>query len=138
MPAEEHEAPAQPGAFGQGLQNSFYRAGAGFTNSLSEDVRSTAGLAVILGLLGWLPPLIFWMMYRDRVGYEFVRANAAATFNFMVLLTVVYLVLIFIPFFGGSLFLGFWCGKLLFWSRDFQLLGVVGLLLSPFQISVLK
>lgn len=63
-----------------------------------EDVRTMAMLAhlstllvmlVSTGFLGFIAPLVFWLVYRSRPGWELVRASAAGAFNVNVTLALV-------------------------------------------------
>lgn len=103
--------PAQSQGNGYGYSSQQVPGGYGFQGSpvnqpSGEDVRSSASLAVILGIIGWLPPLIFWVVYKDKPGYQHVRANAAATFNFLLPVSLMSLVLSFIPFLGWIAVIG--------------------------------
>ncbi|MDO4897716.1 MAG: DUF4870 domain-containing protein [Rothia sp. (in: high G+C Gram-positive bacteria)] len=40
------------------------------------------GLLLTVSFAGFLGPLIFWLLYKDRPGYEVVRVAAAGAFNF--------------------------------------------------------
>lgn len=60
-------------------------------------------LAVISGLLGILPPLVFWLVYKNNPEYAFVRKNAAATFNFSLCVSVVVILVFWIMLIGPLL-----------------------------------
>ena len=56
------------------------------------DVNNMAMLAHLSGIAGFLIPLIFWAVYKDKPGYERVRSAAARTFNLGVTLAIIILV----------------------------------------------
>lgn len=62
-----------------------------YGNPIPTDAKSMAVLTHLSGLLGlvftatfasFIGPLIFWLVYKDRPGYAFVRVAAAGAFNF--------------------------------------------------------
>ena len=53
------------------------------------DVNNMAMLAHLSGIAGFLIPLIFWAVYKDKPGYERVRSAAARTFNLGVTLAII-------------------------------------------------
>ena len=52
------------------------------------DVNNTAMLAHLSGIAGFLIPLIFWAVYKDKPGYERVRSAAARAFNLGVTMVI--------------------------------------------------
>ncbi|MBO1750707.1 DUF4870 domain-containing protein [Actinotalea sp. BY-33] len=55
------------------------------------EVRQWAGLAHLGGILGFLPSLIIWLVYKDRSG--FVAQEAKAALNFQITLLIGYVAL---------------------------------------------
>lgn len=103
-----------------------------------NDVRSSASLAVILGIIGWLPPLIFWVVYKDKPGYQHVRANAAATFNFLLPVWLMSLVLSFIPFLGWIAILGIFVWQIIALVQGYSATKEGRVATYPFKISILS
>lgn len=73
----------QPG-FGQPVFDAY-------GNQIPSDAESMAlfahlsgliGLVVTVACLNFIGPLIFWFIYKDKPGYQFVRHAAAGAFNF--------------------------------------------------------
>ena len=52
------------------------------------DVNNMAMLAHLSGIAGFLIPLIFWAVYKDKPGYERVRSAAARAFNLGVTMVI--------------------------------------------------
>lgn len=50
------------------------------------------GVVLSAGILSFLGPLIFWLVYKDRPGYGYVRLAAANAFNFNFTLWLINLV----------------------------------------------
>ena len=46
------------------------------------DVNNMAMLAHLSGIAGFLIPLIFWAVYKDKPGYEFTKESSRRAFNF--------------------------------------------------------
>lgn len=135
--------PAQPQGIGYGYPSQQAPGGCGFQGApvsqpLGEDVRSSAGLAVILGIIGWLPPLIFWVIYKDKPGYQHVRANAAATFNFLLPVSLMSLVLSFIPFLGWIAVLGIFVWQIIALVQGYSAAKEGRVATYPVKISVLS
>lgn len=103
-----------------------------------EDVRSSASLAVILGIIGWLPPLIFWVIYKDKPGYQHVRAHAAATFNFLLPVSLMSLVLSFIPFLGWIAILGIFVWQIIALVQGYSVAKEGRVATYPFEITILS
>lgn len=62
-----------------------------YGNQIPSDAKSMAlfahlsgliGLVVTVSSLNFIGPLIFWFIYKDKPGYQFVRYAAAGAFNF--------------------------------------------------------
>ena len=64
------------------------------------DVNNMAMLAHLSGIAGFLIPLIFWAVYKDKPGYERVRNAAARAFNLGVTMVITYFQ--FIPAAGSA------------------------------------
>ncbi|MCP3426633.1 DUF4870 domain-containing protein [Rothia sp. AR01] len=52
------------------------------TMAMLSHLSSLASLLISIGSLSFLGPLIFWLIYKDKPGYAFVRACSAQAFNF--------------------------------------------------------
>ncbi|MGV3016759.1 DUF4870 domain-containing protein [Rothia sp. 88186D007BW] len=72
-----------------------------YGNLIPADAKSMATFAHLSGLLGlvftasfasFVGPLIFWVIYKDKPGYGFVRRAAAGAFNFSFTLWLVNIV----------------------------------------------
>lgn len=90
-----------------GQENGGYQAGPGvyeydaFGNPLPKGSKNLAmwahlsgllGVVLSAGILSFLGPLIFWLVYKDRPGYGYVRLAAANAFNFNFTLWLINLV----------------------------------------------
>ena len=69
-----------------------------YGNRIPSDARTMAVLAhlstlvILLVTAGWLSilgPLIFWLIYKDKPGYAFVRYSSAQAFNFNLLVWII-------------------------------------------------
>lgn len=102
VPGYGQPGSAQPG-FGQPVFDAY-------GNQIPSDAKSMALFAHLSGLialvvtgsfLNFIGPLIFWFIYKDKPGYQFVRHAAAGAFNFsftMWIVNVVAWVLTFVTF----------------------------------------
>lgn len=95
IPGYGQQAPGQPGGaytapgYGQpGFNAPTFDA---YGNQIPSDAKSMAlfahlsgilGLVITISSLNFLGPLIFWFVYKDKPGYQFVRYAAAEAFNF--------------------------------------------------------
>jgi uncharacterized Tic20 family protein len=52
------------------------------TMALLSHLSSLVSLVISIGSLSFLGPLIFWLIYKDKPGYGFVRVCSAQAFNF--------------------------------------------------------
>ncbi|WP_083092543.1 DUF4870 domain-containing protein [Rothia nasimurium] len=87
-----------------------------YGNPIPSDARSMALFAHLSGLLGlvltasfanFIGPFIFWLIYKDKPGYGFVRVAAAGAFNFsftMWLVNVVTWIITFATFGIAAIF----------------------------------
>lgn len=69
-----------------------------YGNRIPSDARTMAVLAhlstlvILLVTAGWLSilgPLVFWLIYKDKPGYAFVRYSSAQAFNFNLLVWII-------------------------------------------------
>ncbi|WP_178946095.1 DUF4870 domain-containing protein [Kocuria sp. TGY1127_2] len=84
-----------PGGPGPGPQDRSFDA---YGNRIPSDARTMAVLShlstlvILLISAGWLSilgPLVFWFIYKDKPGYQFVRVSSAEAFNFNALVWIV-------------------------------------------------
>lgn len=101
-----HPGYGHPGYGQPGFNNQHQAPGGGTTydaygNVIPADARTMAVFAHLSALLGlfftatimnFIGPLIFWLIYKDKPGYAFVRHAAAGAFNFSFTVWVVNIV----------------------------------------------
>ncbi|WP_235503656.1 DUF4870 domain-containing protein [Curtobacterium sp. S6] len=59
------------------------------TLALLSHLSTVIALVVSVGSLSFLGPLIFWLIYKDKPGYQFVRVSSAEAFNFNAIVWIV-------------------------------------------------
>ena len=89
-----------------------------------EQERTWASYAHLGGILGFLPSLIIWLVYKDRG--PFVTSEARKALNFMITATIAwvavyFLALIFLPWpLPSLLYLAIWVVVVVFSIQGFQ------------------
>ena len=59
------------------------------SGNISNDDKNIAMLSHLLAIFfGFIPPLIFWLMYKDKAGKDFVCDQAKEALNFQITLTI--------------------------------------------------
>ncbi len=81
--------------------------------SEAED-RNYAGLAQILGILGFLPSLIIWLVFKDRGPKTDVMAKEALNFQITMIIVEVVGWVLTVVFIGTLLILAAWILRLIF------------------------
>jgi len=140
-PAAAGGAPGQPGPHGYGepqqpgrYQQPYQQDGGQYQQPDQEghpsagprplspaDTRTWAGLAHLLGgILGFLAPLVIWLVLRERS--HVVDAEAKKALNFQILVTIVLVAAnIVLPgFLEGLVVFGVWVTSLVFGILNFQ------------------
>lgn len=106
------------------------------------ETRQWAGLSHLLGILGPLPSLIIWLMYKDRS--QFVGQEARKALNFQITLAIGWvaiwvLALIVLPFFLGSLlYLALWAAAVIFSVMGYQAVGRGQAYTYPVSLELVK
>ncbi|WP_143467980.1 DUF4870 domain-containing protein [Kocuria massiliensis] len=59
------------------------------TLALFSHLSTVLAMVISLGSLSFLGPLIFWLIYKDKPGYQFVRTSSAEAFNFNAIIWIV-------------------------------------------------
>ncbi|RUQ21843.1 DUF4870 domain-containing protein [Kocuria sp. HSID16901] len=57
--------------------------------ALFSHLSTVLAMVISLGSLSFLGPLIFWLIYKDKPGYQFVRTSSAEAFNFNAIIWIV-------------------------------------------------
>ena len=89
-----------------------------------DQERTWASYAHLGGILGFLPSLIIWLVYKDRG--PFVTSEARKALNFMITATIAwvavyFLALIFLPWpLPGLLYFAIWLVVVIFSVQGFQ------------------
>src|SRR5450759_4623647 len=89
-----------------------------------DQERTWASYAHLGGILGFLPSLIIWLVYKDRG--PFVTSEARKALNFMITATIAWvavyiLALIFLPWpLPGLLYFAIWVVVVIFSVQGFQ------------------
>lgn len=134
-PADQNGAPGQPGQPGQpnpygqpagqpGFQGQYPPQGypAAPAAPLSPaDTRTWAGLSHLLGgILGFLAPLVIWLVFRERS--HVVDTEAKRALNFQILVAIVLLAASWVlpGFLSGLVVFGVWVTSLVFGILNFQ------------------
>lgn len=108
---------------------------------LSDDeTRQWASFAHLGGILGFLPSLIIWLIYKDRSA--FVAQESRTALNFQITVAIAYIVAMIcsfiIPFIGGMLPLLVWVGSLIFSIMGYQAVQRGQAYKYPFSLELVK
>lgn len=130
--------PPQPP--GGGAQQPPAAAPAGAPQPLNDsEVRQWAGFAHLGGLLGILPSLIIWLVFRERS--SFVDQEAKKAVNFQITLLIGYVALFVLGFvipFMGFLSFAIWVVSLIFSVQGFQAVNRGQAYKYPFSLELVK
>lgn len=103
------------------------------------EVRQWAAFAHLGGILGFLPSLIIWIVYKDRSA--FVAQEARTALNFQITVTIGYAILWilgwFIPF-VGLLSFALWVFAVVFSVMGFQAVNRGQAYKYPFSLELVK
>ena len=103
------------------------------------QTRQWAGLAHLGGILGILPSLIIWLVFRERSG--FVDQEAKKALNFQIPVLIGYLAAnilgLFIPFIGFLTF-AIWVTSLIFSIQGYQSVQRGQAYTYPFTLDLIK
>lgn len=59
------------------------------SSDISNDDKNIAMLSHLLAIFfGFIPPLVVWLMYKDKAGKDFVNDQAKEALNFQITLTI--------------------------------------------------
>ena len=59
------------------------------SGNISNDDKNIAMLSHLLAIFfGFIPPLVVWLMYKDKAGKDFVNDQAKEALNFQITLTI--------------------------------------------------
>ncbi|SDS08681.1 hypothetical protein SAMN04489860_0764 [Paraoerskovia marina] len=86
-----------------------------------SDTRQWAGLSHLLGgILGFLAPLVIWLVFRERSAY--VAEESKKALNFQLLALIVYVVAAVLPlgFLGTLVTFGVWVVSVVFGIINYQ------------------
>ena len=103
------------------------------------QTRQWAGLAHLGGILGVLPSLIIWLVFRERSG--FVDQEAKKALNFQITLLIGYLaanVLTFVIPFVGLFNLAIWVVSLVYSIQGYQAVQGGHAYKYPFTLDLIK
>ncbi|MCL3860587.1 DUF4870 domain-containing protein [Actinotalea sp. K2] len=103
------------------------------------EVRQWAGFAHLGGILGFLPSLIIWLVYKDRSA--FVAQEARTALNFQITLLIGYLALSFLSFvipFTSFLNFVIWVLAVIFSVMGYQAVNRGQAYKYPFSLELVK
>ena len=103
------------------------------------DAQQWAGLSHLLGgILGFLAPLVIWLVYKDRSGY--VSAESKRALNFQLLVTVGYVVsyVLMIVLIGYLTWLALWVVSIYLGYLNFQAVNQRRATTYPVDVQIIK
>lgn len=112
------------------------------TPMTDAEVRQWAGLAHLGGILSWLPPLIIWLVYKDRSA--FVAAEAKKSLNFQLTLLIGWIAIFVIDiaflgsFLSGLVRLALWVVAIVFCVQGYQAVNRGQAYKYPFSLELVK
>jgi uncharacterized Tic20 family protein len=103
-----------------------------------DEERTWASYAHLGGILGFLPSLIIWLVYKDRSA--FVGSEARKALNFQITVTIAYIVSLFlmIILIGYLTFAIAWIGAIIFSIQGFQSVQKAQPFKYPFSLDLVK
>ena len=103
------------------------------------QTRQWAGLAHLGGILGFLPSLIIWLVYKDRSAFVGQESKKALNFQITVLIGyVVAAILISLTPFGGLLNFAVWVVAVIFSIQGYQTVQRGQAYVYPFTLDLIK
>jgi uncharacterized Tic20 family protein len=103
------------------------------------ETRQWAGLSHLLGILGPLPSLIIWLMYKDRS--QFVGQEARKALNFQITLAIAWVVVVILALFVSFAFLLYlviWAAAVVFSVMGYQAVGRGQAYTYPVSLELVK
>ena len=104
------------------------------------QTRQWAGLAHLGGIIGILPSLIIWLIYKDRSAFVGQESKKALNFQITVLIGYVIASIVSsqISFFGGLLNFGLWIIAVIFSVQGYQAVQRGQAYKYPFSLELIK
>lgn len=103
------------------------------------EAQQWAGLSHLLGgILGFVAPLVIWLVYKDRSGY--VSAESKRALNFQLVVTVGYVVsyVLMIVLIGYLTWLALWVLSIYFGYLNFQAVNQRRATTYPVDVQIIK
>lgn len=105
------------------------------------QTRQWAGLAHLGGILGFVPALVIWLVYRERSAFVEQEAKKALNFQITALIGYVAATVVgnYIPFpFNGSLNFAVWVVAVIFSIQGYQVVQRGQAYRYPFTLELIK
>lgn len=104
------------------------------------ETRQWAGLAHLGGILGFLPSLVIWLVYKDRSAFVGEEARKALNFQIAATIAIVVVNIVggFIPLIGWLLPLAVWVAMIIFSVQGYQAVNRGQAYTYPFSLELVK